>query len=378
MEPRLEAIDAALLQEPVRAALRNNLAEIVNWNWSAITRGVAGGTGESAVYRFQGRALVAGRLVPWRTILKMIRHAGGDKPSDGDWKREVDAYRSGLFDKLPEGLAAPRCFGIEEFPNGSCWLWLEDVADEIANWPLERYGLAARHLGRFAGSFLGPETVPTWPWLSTRFIRQDLAGAVAEHERLRDSMNQPLMRQFFPGDAGTRALRILAEREDFLAAMDSLPQTLCHFDAFRRNLMARGRQGRGETVLIDWGFVGQGPIGAELASLVWVSLAMIEVDSADAAALDQIVFTGFLSGLRDAGWRGDERLVRLGYTAATALRRLGTYGHALSAILDEKMHASFERVAGVSITQCADHWARAGNYVETLADEARRLATAGQ
>lgn len=376
MEPRVEAIDAARLHEPVRAALRSNVAVVVSWNHSAITRGIAGGTGESAVYRFQGEALVEGRLLPWRTILKIIRKAGGPQPPGGDWKREVDAYRSGFFDHLTEGLAAPRCFGVKEFPDGARWLWLEDVEDEIAKWPLERYGLAARHLGRFGGSFLIGASVPNWPWLSADFIRQDLAGAIAEEERLRDSMGQPLMRQFFPVDAGARALRLLAERENFLGALDKLPQTLCHFDAFRRNLMARRSRGNEETVLIDWAFVGRGPIGAELASLVWASLAMVEVDSADAAALGETAFSGFLSGLRDAGWSGDEQLVRLGYTAAITLRRLGTYGHALSAILDESRHGAFEEVSGVSIAECADQWARAGLYVEKLADEARGLIRA--
>lgn len=372
----MDDIDARVLREPVSAALGSEVAEVVGWKGSAIMGGVAGGIGESAVYRFQGQARVAGRLLPWRTILKILRDPGVDRPSNADWMREADAYRSGLFDDLPEGLAAPRCFGIEELPNRSCWLWLEDVAEEIPKWPITRYRLAARHLGRFSGSFLSGKRAPTWSWLSPNFIRQDLAGVITEQERLQDSLSRPLMRQFFPGDSGQRALRVLAERDEYLAALDDLPQTICHFDAFRRNMMARLRHGQDETVLIDWAFVGRGPIGAELASLVWASLAMVEVKSSDAASLGQTALAGFLEGLSDVGWNGDERLVRLGYAASIALRRLGTYGHALRAILDESLHPSFEQIAGVPIAECADQWARAGDYVDTLADEVRALIDA--
>ena len=36
--------------------------------------------------------------------------------------------------------------------------------------------------------------------------------------------------------------------------------------------------------------------------------------------LDAACFAGYVTGLREAGWAGDERVVRLGFTAAAALR----------------------------------------------------------
>ena len=36
--------------------------------------------------------------------------------------------------------------------------------------------------------------------------------------------------------------------------------------------------------------------------------------------LDAACFAGYVAGLREAGWVGDERLVRLGFTADAALR----------------------------------------------------------
>jgi hypothetical protein len=40
----------------------------------------------------------------------------------------------------------------------------------------------------------------------------------------------------------------------------------------------------------------------------------------DLDELEDVVLAGYVEGLADAGWRGDERLVRLGYTAGIAMR----------------------------------------------------------
>lgn len=372
MERRLAGFDPDRLLAPVRAALGNESAQPISWSCSTIARGAGGGMTESAVYRLHGRARIAGRNERWRAILKVLRNRGDKLASDEDWKREAAVYRSVLFDELPEGLAAPRCLGLEELPDGSFWLWLEDVADEISEWPLQRYGLAARHLGVFGGLFLSRQAIPNWSWLSRDFIRRDLAHVIAKQGRLRDSMELPIMRQFFPGNSRSSVFDVLADRETFLAALERLPSTVCHFDAFRRNMMTRRTQGRDETVLIDWASIGVGPIGAELASLVWVSLASMEVTASEAAKLSRTVYAAFLAGLRDAGWGGDERLVRLGYTASIALRRLGTYGHAFTAIVDGSL-PSWVGPGGVSMSACAEQWAQAGEYVETLAEEAQTL-----
>jgi hypothetical protein len=53
--------------------------------------------------------------------------------------------------------------------------------------------------------------------------------------------------------------------------------------------------------------------------LVAFSLYFLEAPAEDALRLDEVVFTGSIAGLRNAGWQGDERLVRFGYTAAAGL-----------------------------------------------------------
>jgi hypothetical protein len=102
--------------------------------------------------------------------------------------------------------------------------------------------------------------------------------------------------------------------------LERLPRSLCHHDAFRRNLFARqGQDGRAETVAIDWDKLGTGWIGKEIVALFATSLIFFEIDLDRIAELDALIFNGYLDGLRDAGWRGDPRWARFGYAATAAL-----------------------------------------------------------
>lgn len=366
----------ATLTPLVRSALRDDAVNVVGWQSTQIHGGAGGGAAEgaSSIYRLSGKGRNRTALHPWTLILKALYPHAGDDPSGSHyWRREADAYQSGFLNALPGGLAAPRCFGVSEQADGSIWLWLEDVKDELHDWPLSRYGMAARHLGSFNASFPADRKSTAWPWLSTDWIRKDLAHVAEAIGHLSDSLHHPLMRELLPGDAPAKVSRLWAERESFLSALDRLPQVLCHFDAFRRNLFARRAKNKDQTVLIDWAFVGKGPVGAEIVSLVWVTLGFGEVEAANASQLDEIVLDEYMRGLHDAGWRGHEHQVRLGFAAGAALRRLGTIGYVTPWIVDETRHAELESLARRPLSAWTENFAEAGRFVEGLADEARQL-----
>src|SRR5207237_402832 len=95
-------------------------------------------------------------------------------------KREALAYASGLLDDLPGGIAAPRCFAVEERTDESCWLWLEEVGDRHGSrWPLSQYARAARALGRFNGAYLAGRALPAYPWLGPPRALRGLLQAFA-------------------------------------------------------------------------------------------------------------------------------------------------------------------------------------------------------
>jgi hypothetical protein len=371
---QLAAIDQATLTPLVQRALNSETVEVLDWDYEHLHGGAGLGT---AIYRYSGEGHDQGQKVPWSLILKTLCPAedSADVSAWNYYKREANAYQSGWLEDLPGGLTAPRSFGVVEHPDGTCWIWLKDVRDEIgSHWPLEHYGLVARHAGQLNGAYLVERSLPSWSWLSSDWLRGYIALSAPAIPLIRDSLDHPLVRRAYPGDASARLFRLWEERNLFLDALDRLPQTLCHLDIFRRNLFARKTaDGDDQTVVIDWAFAGRGAIGAELVPLVLASVAFNEVDLAQAQALEDVVFEGYLEGLRDAGWRGNPRQVRLGYTAASLRFRFAELNRAMDMILDESQHPFLEQVFGRSMEEIEDHWAQVGSLCDSLTDEAREL-----
>jgi len=333
----------------------------------------------TSVYRFSGQGRDQGQTVPWSLVLKILRPEGGSADASA-WeyfKREADAYQSSWLDGLPGGLAAPRCFGVLDHPDGTCWIWLEEVVEEIGSqWPLEHYGLVARHMGQFNGAYLVDRPLPAWQrpawsWLSSNWLRHYVEQSAPGIEPLRNALARPWARRCLPEEDSDQFFRLWAERELYLDALDRLPQTLCHLDLFRLNLFARKTaDGDAQTVVIDWAFVGRGPIGADLNPLVWMGIALAGV------ALDQlqeIVLEGYLEGLREAGWQGDPQQVRLGYAAATVRYMFGEVGRWLALMLDESLHAAAEQIYGLPIGEAFDSVARMRRPLFSELEEAREL-----
>lgn len=371
---QLKAINQTLLLPVVQQALASNSVEIVAWNYQQL-HGAGGGVGGTAIYRFSGKGREQAKIMPWSLILKVLQSGTDNEPSSSHyWKREAEAYGSGWLNNLTGGLVAPECYKIDEHPN-EVWIWLEDVRDELGQaWPLQRYGLAARHLGQFNGMYLTQEDMPTFSWLSSQWIRQDLATATPGFDKLRQSLDHPMIRRSFPKHLSEKAFRLWAEKEIFLTALEGLPHTVCHFDAFRQNLFARSREdGQDQTVAIDWAFTGLGPVGTEIVALVWVTLGFMEVEASRARDLEGIVYAGYLDGLRDVGWQGDPHQVRFAFTAATALRRLGSLGYSVDYYIDENLYPAVQQLTGHSVEEVADQAVEAGAFIERLADEAREL-----
>jgi hypothetical protein len=284
---------------------------------------VEGGFSGSPLYRVQGAAHTRAGVRPWSLILKVIQPTiGSQEPWQRDyWKRELLVYQSDLHATLPGDLAAPRCLGITEPAAEEFWLWLEDLGEEEETaWPLERYALAARHLGEWNGNYLVQRPLPQQPWLSsTAYIQQRLALAEPGIAELPQLSQHPFA-ELFPDNRLERMLRLWAERQPLLTRLDQLPRTLCHRDAFRRNLRTRqGATGQPQTVALDWAATGVGFLGEEVVPLFALTLRFVTVELERIAELDALIFAGYVEGLRAAGWQGDARLARFGFTALAAL-----------------------------------------------------------
>ncbi len=391
IETELQAIGRETLNPLVRKALDSGTVEVTDWEYHPIRsysdnfmyrwagnardQGVGGPqarvTTTSPVDRTTGPEAgpVAREGIPWAIILKIV----SQRAEFGT--REARAYRSGLLADLPGGMAAPRCFAVEE-QAGHDWMWLEEVTDHVGQpWPLTRYRLAARHLGRFNGAYLAGRPLPAEPWLSRGFLRAWVTRRATSAAKLPGIREHPLVRRAFPPAVAEGVLRLWRDMDTLLDTLDQLPQTLCHLDANPSNLFARrGVGGQEQTVAIDWECVGIAPLGAEIVGIVSSGLMRGMVEMAAARELDELAFAGYLTGLHETGWKGDPQVVRFGYTAASALRYLLAFaGGTMSAALREHRHALEEQRHGRPIEEIMDREGEWRHFLLGLADEAWEL-----
>ena len=370
---QLAAIDQATLTPLVHSALNSETVEVMDYHYEQLHGAGAG----AAVYRFTGQGRDREQEMPWSLILKTA-YPEGENTHISAWnyyQREADAYQSGWLDDLPGGLAAPRCFSVFDHPDGTCWMWLEDIRDVFGSqWPLEHYGVVARHLGQFNGAYRVDRPLPSWSWLSSDWLRHYVEQSAPAIEPLHAALARPWARRWLPEEDSDQFFRLWAERGLYLDALDRLPQTICHLDIFGRNLFARKTaDGDDQTVVIDWAFVGRGPIGADLHPLVWFTIATEGFGLDKMQELEEIAFEGYLKGLREVGWQGDPQQVRLGYTAASARYLFPEIGRWLALILDESLHAGLEQSVGSPIGQIFDSIALMRPSLFGQLDEARTL-----
>lgn len=372
-DPALIKLD--ILLPIVQRAYSEQITEILDYSSSQLSGGIGGGS----IYRFSGQGRVKGELANWSVILKILK-PGGKGESDTnitDWsyyKREADAYHSGCLSDLPGGIAAPRHLDITEFRDGTSWLWLEDIRDSLEQWTLEDYGRVACDIGHFNGAYLTGTPLPQQPWLSSNWIRSYISLSSSAMEPLHNSLDNPLIRRWFPGNMSDAFFRLWNQRDVYLDAMDQLPQTLCHLDLFRRNMFLMNNvSSRKQTVAIDWAFVGIGCIGADISPLVIASLAFFEVGLDKVHELDQIVFDGYLEGLRQAGWQGDPRQARLGYLIAKLRYDFSEINGWLSGVFDENVRHIIEQAFGHPLGEIFDYFAALTNVISYLDDERSKL-----
>jgi thiamine kinase-like enzyme len=128
-----------------------------------------------------------------------------------------------------------------------------------------------------------------------------------------DAWAQPLMREHFGPSLRDGLLQLHLRRERLLEAMEALPRTVCHLDVWPNNLI---RRADGEVVLIDWAFAGDGALGEDVGNLIPDSVFDLHLPHERLDELDSRLTTAYLEGLREAGWSGDDRLVRLGICAS--------------------------------------------------------------
>jgi len=373
----LNAIDAAVLTPIVRSALGRDAA-VVEWRYAPFGHSLDEVYQRpTSIVKFTGTARAGTSIVPWTVVLKIVRAPATpeDPSSPENGEREPLAYASGILDG-GAGLRAPRCFGVETRSDGVSWLWLEEIVDDIGReWPIDRYVLAARHLGRFNGAHPAERGDLGFAWLS----RSPLAAAVDEMKprvaRIRGARGNPFVNQAVSSESADALLALVEKSGAWLEELERLPQTICHWDAHRANLMSRTTdEGEVQTIAIDWAGVGWGPVGSELSKLLSQTVNFFGLPVDALPALDARLFDEYVRGLRESGWRGEDAMVRFGYTAAAAMRLIVRTALALDLAFDARAREAYERATGLEFAALADRFRRSLPYYLSLVEEAGRLA----
>jgi hypothetical protein len=334
----LRAINDSKMSAMARKSLNRNNFRIQGWQARKIESG-SGNPISLGTYRFEGVGCDHNEWLDWSILLKIIQspaNLGYDNYSDNTsqshwnyWRRELLAYKSGWLDTLPEGIRAPQCYGAEEIPGNIGGIWLEDIKDSFSgNWPLHRYALAARHLGRLNGIYVSHRELPNFPWLSKHRIRQWL-NTISWRDFPWD---HPLVWHQYPNPGTDNFRSMLLENELFLKKLEQLPKTICHGDTYPSNFISRRVPRRqDQTIAFNWSKVGIEPIGDDLGQLVYGTYMTLR--GYDLHDISETLFTAYINGLRDSGCRIDELLVRFGYVVSAAFR----IGLAWLVYLDEKV-----------------------------------------
>jgi hypothetical protein len=369
-------IERAYLETLLQRTLGDEKLEVLDWKTNSLSGGFEFG---SAIYRLQGAAESAGESHDWSLILKAIQPDAkfADPQGFRCWKREAEAYRSGLFQKLSGPVKAPYCYAVQDRSDGPIWIWMEDVKDDPGStWTVDHYRQVARCLGQFNGAFLAGQPLPSEGWVTHDWLRKYLEHAAPMVAFIRNNPAHPIVQKMFPGATLLLSLAIWDERYHMLEVLDELPQTFCHQDAFERNLFSRGEQ----VVAVDWGYAGIAPLGAELAPLIGAASTLGKIPSSQLRDLDQACFKGYLEGLKAAGCTPDARQVRLGYTITVLLRYIlgGTVGEVLPALLEsEEARRLWAAGFGIEADKVEETEAGVAAYYQSISIEALKLLGLG-
>jgi hypothetical protein len=370
------SVEQAYLEALLQPIFGEEKLKIIDWKISPLSGGLEFG---SAIYRLQGIVEWVGKPQTWSLILKIIQSDAQHNDPSGFryWKREAEAYRSGMLQKLPGPVTAPSSYAVQERPDGSIWIWLEDIRDDLGStWTVDHYRLVASHLGQLNGAYLAGQPLPGEAWVTHDWLRKYLEHAAPMVAFLQKNPSHPIVQKMLPGTSLLLTLAIWDERLRILKVLAELPQTFCHQDAFERNLFIQGEQ----VVGIDWGYAGIAPLGAELAPLIGVAATLGSIPSSQLKQLDQACFEGYLEGLKAAGCTPDARQARLGYTITVLLRYVlgATVGEVLPALLEsEEARQRWADGFGISADKVEETDAGVAAYYQSITIEALRLLGLG-
>lgn len=314
-------LDATDLIVPVRRCLRSDTAVPTSWTAEELSGGF-GNPVTAGVFRVSGAADDTSGPVSWRMVLKAYQdpravgmaHLGSADDHWNYWRRELDLATSPFFDDLPGFFSVPAVYGTEERADGQVWIWTENVHDAGAAWDEARFVDVAYRVGRFSGTYPAGTPLP-----ANRSLCPDFAGSwirtlldvfpyLTDPDDRRWFWEHPTVVRLLGPPTANPLLAFVDDVDRHRAVLGLLPQTLCHRDLWPTNILWPTPQ---RCVVIDWGMVGPGPVGEDLAQLSYGAYEL---------GIAERLIAAYVAGLRASGWTGPEDVVHYAHEASAAVR----------------------------------------------------------
>ena len=400
LEQQLSALTSETLTPIVRRAVADDSAEVIEWSFSPVS-GEAINPITAGIYKFAGQAQSHEQIIPWSVILKIAQWVDFtgtplekgylNDPLDWNyWKREALAYQSGILEKVQGHLIPVKCLHISEPTDTSVWIWQEEVNEpNRSNWILDRHILAARHFGEFGGAHIGfKPNANDNSWICRQFIRQWATlgvkfGALNELTEQSEFWKHPYTQMALPQFTFKQLQELIANIDSLCNALEKQPQTLSHQDANWTNLFAtQDQQGREQTTVIDWSFLGLAAVGEDLGMQTSSNLSNFYVDPMQAKTYYYSALDAYLDGLRQAGWHGNETSVRFGCATAATLRNSIFQVMMLKGLIEDNeeedensWHIKLAKRNNLTVEETLIRWGNVVTFLFDLANQARELAT---
>ena len=226
------------------------------------------------------------------------------------WRTEADIYRSDLRDRLPGGLTMPRAAVVRDLDSESAALWLEHVPARQVAWDPARHARAAYLLGRLAASrAVAPLATAAHGARDPRaYARTWLAQIALPVLDGGDAWRHPLVRDAFDDRLRHRLRATADELPALLDELDGVPVATAHGDACTANLLVASD--RDALVMIDFGFWGRAPLGADLGQLVLGEVQAGLRQPSDLPGLEAACLPAYVAGVHAEGGAADPRRVR--------------------------------------------------------------------
>jgi hypothetical protein len=340
--------------------------------------GRSAGTATAGIFHVSGRAETAASDRQWSTVVKILGDAETrqEKKDTVAAERELAVYRSGAFSSTEARVRSPQCYAIQEW-NDLHFIWQEDLsAAPQAPWIPEYFVQSARHFGHFNAHW--PEAaLPDWEWLSQGGISEKYYSPDYQKrlERIPDFQAHSLARRTITMDVAQELRQLGQESDEIFSKVLETPKGVCHGDCHPKNLFPILDSGAGShTVAIDWAHVGIESLGSDIGLLLGSPVKWIELSPSEAGMLVDPVFDAYVTGLTEAGWKGNVEQVRLTYLACLVGEAIRMTWVMSVPVDHPESHATFERLWKLPIEQIFDGWREAFRFFLAYREEALHLA----